>query len=178
MKAVAYTLGHSTMELEAFAALLGRFGIRRLVDVRTIPRSRHNPQFNGDALCRYLREIGVEYRHMQELGGLRRPRHDSPNQGWRNKSFRGYADYMQTTAFAEAMNHLALLAAEKTTAVMCAEALPWRCHRALIGDALLVRQIDVRDIIGPTSCRERVLSPMAKVEGMQIVYPAQPDSLA
>lgn len=177
MKVVVYTLGHSTMTLEDFSSLLGRYAIRRLVDVRTIPRSRHNPQFNGDALGPALGEIGVEYLQMKELGGLRRPRADSPNMGWCNDSFRGYADYMQTTSFAAAMERLVQLATEKTTAIMCAEAVPWRCHRSLIGDALLVRRIEVNDLIGPSSCRKHALSSMAKVDGLRIIYPALSDDL-
>jgi uncharacterized protein (DUF488 family) len=171
-QSVVYTIGHSTRSLDQFVELLHTYGIGRLVDVRTIPRSRHNPQFNGDILGNSLRNRRISYRQMKELGGLRHAHADSPNGGWHNASFRGFADYMQTPEFAAAIEKLVELAREKPTAIMCAEAVPWRCHRSLIGDALLVRGIEVRDIYGITSIKPHDLTSMARVEGLCITYPA------
>lgn len=168
-----YTVGHSTLSLDGFIGLLRAFGIERLVDVRTIPRSRHNPQFNSDTLGPFLRNRRIGYRHMKELGGLRRALPESPNAGWRNASFRGFADYMQTPEFAAAVVRLAALAKEKTTAIMCAEAVPWRCHRSLIGDALLVRGIEVLDIYSLKNAKPHAMTPMARLNGTQITYPPQ-----
>jgi len=166
-----YTVGHSTRSLEDLVGLLRTYGVERLVDVRTIPRSRHNPQFNRDTLAKSLRNRRIGYRHMKELGGLRHARIDSPNTGWRNASFRGFADYMQSSEFAAALMKLVELAKEKTTAIMCAEAVPWRCHRSLIGDALIVRGIDVVDIYTPKSAKPHVISSLARPHGTQIIYP-------
>ncbi len=171
-----YTVGHSTRSLEEFVELLRAHGIRQLVDVRTIPRSRHNPQFNHDTLSAYLRNRRIGYQHMKELGGLRHARADSPNMGWHNASFRGFADYMQTPAFDAALEELIELARRKPTASMCAEAVPWRCHRSLIGDALVVRGIEVQDIMGINSVRPHTLTPMARVEEGRVTYPAQETS--
>jgi uncharacterized protein (DUF488 family) len=168
---VIYTVGHSTLTLDDFVQLLRSHGIERVVDIRSIPRSRHNPQFNMDVLARYLRNRRIGYRHMKELGGLRHARKDSTNIGWENASFRGFADYMQTPEFAAGVEKLIGLAEEKTTAIMCAEAVPWRCHRSLVADALLVRRIAVVEILG-RSTRPHTLTPMAKVEGVHISYPA------
>jgi uncharacterized protein (DUF488 family) len=132
-----YTVGHSTRLQSEFVALLAAHGVRRLADVRTMPRSRHNPQFNSDELAAALGEAGIEYVHLPALGGLRHTTPASVNLGWRNKSFRGYADYIQTEAFANAIAGLIALASSASTAIMCAEAVPWRCHRSLIADALL-----------------------------------------
>ncbi len=137
------TIGHSTRALEDFIVLLKAHGVEQLIDVRTIPRSRHNPQFNADTLPAGLRAADIAYVHLKELGGLRYPRADSPNQGWRNSSFRGYADYMQTEEFAKALERLLALAAKKRSVIMCAEAVPWRCHRSLIADALRVKRVPV-----------------------------------
>src|SRR5512136_733951 len=126
-----FTVGHSTHSLDDFIALLRAYGIERLVDVRTIPRSLHNPQFNHDTLGPFLRNRRIGYRHLKELGGLRHARPDSANTGWQNVSFRGFADYMQTPEFGNALAKLMALAAERTTAILCAEAVPWRCHRSL-----------------------------------------------
>ena len=167
-----YIVGHSTHSIDEFVGLLRAYGIERLVDVRTIPRSRHNPQFNRDMLGKSLRNRRIGYRHMKELGGLRHTYADSLNTGWHNASFRGFADYMQTPEFAVAVMKLIELASEKTTAIMCAEAVPWRCHRSLIGDALIVRNIDVVDIYTPKSAKPHVLTSMANVRGTQISYPA------
>ncbi len=168
-----FTIGHSTRSFEELVTLLRAHGIERLVDVRTIPRSRRNPQFNRDTLGPALRNRRIAYRHMQKLGGLRRTRPDSVNTGWRNTSFRGYADYMQTGEFEEALSRLIELAEEKRTAIMCAEAVPWRCHRSLVADALIVRGFEVRDIMSEKSAKPRKLNPMAKVDGTEITYPPE-----
>lgn len=168
-----FTIGHSTRSLEELVEMLRAHGVRRLVDVRTVPRSRHNPQFNRDTLAKALRNRRLNYRHMKALGGLRRPRPDSRNSGWRNASFRGYADYMGTDEFSQALERLVELAEEKPTAIMCAEAVPWRCHRSMIADALIVRGYDVRDIMSATNAKRRALNPMAKVEGKKITYPPE-----
>lgn len=167
-----FTVGHSTRSLEEFIALLQSHGVTQVADVRTIPRSRHNPQFNRDTLPQALAAAGIEYRHIARLGGLRHGIPDSPNMGWRNASFRGFADYMQTAEFAEGLGELLDLARQRPTAVMCAEAVPWRCHRSLIADALLVRGIPVEEIIGAGRTQAHKLTPFARAEGLKITYPA------
>jgi uncharacterized protein (DUF488 family) len=168
-----FTVGHSTHSLDDFLSLLRANGIERLVDVRTIPRSRHNPQFNHDTLGKFLRNRRIGYRQMKELGGLRHSRADSLNTGWHNASFRGFADFMQTPEFASAVAKLIELATEKITAIMCAEAVPWRCHRSLIGDALVIRGVEVRDIFSFKITKPHVLTAMAMVRGNTVTYPAQ-----
>lgn len=168
-----YTVGHSTRSLNDFTALLKQYGIELLADVRTIPRSRHNPQFNGDTLQVFLPAQEISYRHLKELGGLRHSRADSPNTGWRNASFRGFADYMQTPVFEAAIMNLLQLATQRTVALMCAEAVPWRCHRSLIADALVVRGIDVTDIFDRNHARPHTLNSLARVTGSTIIYPAK-----
>jgi uncharacterized protein (DUF488 family) len=145
--------------------------VERLIDVRTIPKSRRVPQFNSAALAASLRKHGIDYLHMKSLGGLRHARKDSANLGWRNASFRGFADYMAASEFREGLSRLLELAREKRTAIMCAEAVPWRCHRSLIGDALLVRGVDVEDIMTASSRRQHQLTPFAKVCGTEVTYP-------
>lgn len=168
-----FTVGHSTLPIERFVALLNAYGIERLGDVRTVPRSRHNPQFNADALAGSLAAAGIVYVPMPALGGLRHPHRDSPNSGWRNKSFRGYADYMQTTAFQDAVDELVRIGRQSRTAIMCAEAVPWRCHRSLVADALEVRGVSVVEILSETSCRKHALTPFAQVDGTSITYPPE-----
>jgi Protein of unknown function, DUF488 len=172
---IVLTVGHSTRTLKEFVALLLAHGVNQLTDIRTIPRSRHNPQFNRDALPRPLQKAGICYRHIAGLGGLRHARRDSINAGWRNASFRGFADYMQTPEFQEALEQLIQLAQKRRTAIMCAEAVPWRCHRSLIGDALLVRGFRVEEIASPTRTRPHTLTPWARVRGKQLSYPANPE---
>ncbi|MDE1881850.1 MAG: DUF488 domain-containing protein [Euryarchaeota archaeon] len=167
-----YTVGHSTRSSSEFLALLRAHGIRRIVDVRTIPRSRHNPQFDRDRLSRSLRAAGIHYRHLPGLGGLRRPRRDSINVAWRNANFRGFADYMQTSQFQVSLDRLLHLARGETTAVMCAEAVPWRCHRSLIADALLVRGVAVQEAASPSKTEPHKPTPWARVQGTQVTYPA------
>ena len=152
--------------------MLRGFGVQTLVDIRTVPRSRSNPQYNRDEAPHWLGESGIQYIHRADLGGLRHPRKDSVNNGWRNDSFRGYADYMQSGEFGGAVEWLVSLAAEKTVVLMCAEAVPWRCHRSLVADALLVRGIEVRHIMGVGSSKPHKLTPWARVEGIRITYPA------
>jgi uncharacterized protein (DUF488 family) len=168
-----FTVGHSTLPIQDFIALLAAYGIETLADIRTVPRSRHNPQFNGDALARTLRQQGIDYVALPGLGGLRRPRKDSPNMGWRNESFRGYADYMQTPAFEEALDSLIQMSGAKRVAIMCAEAVPWRCHRSLVADALNVRGIPVVEVLSRTSRRTHKLTPFARVQGTMVTYPPE-----
>jgi uncharacterized protein (DUF488 family) len=169
---IVQTIGHSTRTIEEFIALLQAHAVTRVVDVRTVPRSRHNPQFNREILPVSLQPAGIGYVHVAELGGLRHTTRDSINIGWRNASFRGYADYMQTPEFQQAIDQLIQLAHQDRIAVMCAEAVPWRCHRSLIADALLVRGIRSEDIMSATRRQVHVLTSFAKVEGTQITYPA------
>ena len=169
---VVFTIGHSTRPIEDFIHLLEVHGVKQLVDVRTIPRSRHNPQFNTDALSKSLKKADIAYVHLPGLGGLRRTTPASVNTGWRNASFRGFADYMQTPEFEEALNELVRLAKRLPSAVMCAEAVPWRCHRSLIADALLVRGVPAEHIMSPTSRQPHKLTPFAKVAAGRIIYPA------
>jgi uncharacterized protein (DUF488 family) len=166
------TVGHSTRAIEEFIGLLRENGISLLVDVRTVPGSRRNPQYNREELERSLGEAGIGYRHMKGLGGLRRALGDSPNTGWRNPSFRGFADYMGTEEFRESLATLVDLAAQRRTAIMCAEALPWRCHRSLIGDALLARGVRVFHIMGKGPLKEHRLTAFARVRGGEVNYPA------
>jgi uncharacterized protein (DUF488 family) len=167
------TIGHSTQSLEEFLAILKAHNILRLIDVRTVPKSRHVPQFNAESLTNELPELGIDYVHLKSLGGLRHPAKNSLNTGWRNASFRGYADYMATDAFRQGIERLLELAAEKRSVIMCAEAVPWRCHRSLIGDALLVRGIQVEDVLSAKASRSHALTPFAKVTGLQITYSAE-----
>lgn len=167
-----FTVGHSTLPIERFLTLLEAYGIEQLADVRTVPRSRRNPQFNADTLGESLRATGITYVPLRELGGLRKPRADSPNMGWRNESFRGYADYMQTEQFGAGLERLIELSTERRTAIMCAEAVPWRCHRSLVADALLVRGEAVIDIVSSADTRPHALTSFARVVGRTLTYPA------
>jgi uncharacterized protein (DUF488 family) len=171
-----YTIGHSTRSFEEFLRLLQANGIELLADIRTIPRSARYPQFNRTELEAALAAAGLQYRHFKDLGGLRKPRPDSLNTAWRNPGFRGYADYMQTAQFAVAVDQLVSAARAQRTAVMCAEAVPWRCHRSLLADALLVRDVAVLDIMGPSAPKPRSLTPFAHVDGRLVDYPGVLDS--
>ena len=166
-----YTIGHSTHPIREFLDMLAGQQIALVADIRTIPRSRHNPQFDQEALRAVLAENGIAYGHLKNLGGLRHPQADSPNRGWRNASFRGFADYMQTRDFQEGLAELIELGARQQTVLMCAEAVPWRCHRSLVSDALLVRGIPVEHITGKSRSQAHRLTPFAKVEGLKITYP-------
>ena len=169
---VIFTIGHSTRSMAEFTRLIKAHGIERLIDVRSIPRSRHNPQFNRDKLSPALRRARIHYKHMPGLGGLRRARPDSTNIAWRNASFRGYADYMQTSMFKESLNKCIALAKREQCVLMCAEAVPWRCHRSLIADALVARGIEVREITSGARARLHSLTPWARVTGTKVTYPA------
>ena len=173
---VVLTVGHSTRPLGEFIALLKAHSVARLIDVRTVPRSRHNPQFNGDTLPAALAAAGVGYEHLAGLGGFRRTHPGSLNTGWRNLSFRGYADYMQTSEFADNLAGLIARATHERIVLMCAEALPWRCHRSLIADALLVHGLRVEEITSGTRRQIHVLTRFAKVSGLVITYPPETSS--
>ncbi len=151
--------------------------VETLVDVRTAPRSRHNPQFNSDALPAALAAAGIGYLHMPTLGGLRHPRKDSLNLGWRNESFRGYADYMQTPEFGAALDRLIELGRARRMAIMCAEAVPWRCHRSLIADALAARGIAVEHIMSEAAARPHTVTPFARIEDGRVTYPPEQPGL-
>ncbi len=166
-----FTLGHGTRPLEEFLAVLESFKINLVVDVRTIPRSRHNPQFNKETLPDVLGPQGIEYRHWPGLGGLRKTRPDSINTGWHNASFRGFADYMQTEDFSLSLQDLIKTASGRVPVLMCAETLPWRCHRSLIADALLVRGIEVTNILKLGGGQEHRMTSFARVRGTTITYP-------
>ncbi len=165
------TVGHSTRSLAELVDLLQVHGVTRVVDVRTVPRSRQNPQFNQETLPAALASAGIRYTHAAGLGGRRRPRPDSPNTGWRNVSFRGYADYMQTPAFAVALSDLLALVRRERVVVLCAEAVPWRCHRSLIADALAVRGVLVAHVVSGRGTQPHRCTPWARVEGSHITYP-------
>ncbi len=166
-----YTVGHSTRPADEFLAIVRAFRIELVADIRTVPRSRRNPQYDQESLRRFLAEHQVGYVHLPALGGLRHPRKDSPNTGWTNASFRGYADYMQTREFQAAVEDLISRAAQTETAIMCAEAVPWRCHRSLVGNALLVRGIDVEDIMSEKNSKPHKFTAWARVDGLQVTYP-------
>lgn len=171
-----FTVGHSTLSIDDFVSLLGVYRIEQLADIRSVPRSRHNPQFNADTMPASLGAAQVKYMPMPALGGLRRTRADSPNMGWRNASFRGYADYMQTAAFHEALDVLIVMGRRCRTAIMCAEAVPWRCHRSLVADALVARGVAVIEILSAHQSRAHTMTPFARVDGTSITYP--PDQAA
>jgi uncharacterized protein (DUF488 family) len=168
---IVHTIGHSTRSLEEFIALLRAHGVTQLADVRTIPKSRRHPHFAQEGLSQSLPVAGIGYRHFPGLGGLRRPAPDSPNGGWRHASFRGYADYMQTPAFAAALEHLTAWSKEAPTAVMCAEAVWWQCHRQLLADALVAHGVDVRHIMSAKAAAAHTLTSFARVDGERVTYP-------
>ncbi|HWG19799.1 MAG TPA: DUF488 domain-containing protein [Terracidiphilus sp.] len=170
-----WTVGHSTHSIEEFLALLKAHAVEEIVDVRSIPKSRHCPQFNADALGESLRGARIRYTPIEALGGRRYSRKGSINMGWRNASFRGYADYMATEEFAQGLEELIGIAAARKTAVMCAEAVPWRCHRSLIADAMMVRGWKVRDIVSARPATLHKPTPFLKVEEGRLTYP-EPDA--
>ena len=167
-----YTIGHSTHSIEEFLQLLRQHGIAELVDIRSIPKSRHCPQFNAEALQASLQQAGLGYAYIKNLGGRRYSRKTSTNLGWRNTSFRGYADYMATAGFAEGLAALVQIAESHPAAIMCAEAVPWRCHRSLVGDALTVQGWQVLDIIDASPAKPHRLTPFLQVVDGQLTYPA------
>lgn len=171
-------LGHSTRPIEELLRLVLAAGVATVADVRTIPRSRANPQYEGPALARALSGAGVGYVHLPQLGGLRRAGRDSPNGAWRNASFRGYADHMATPEFEDGLRRLRELARAGPVALLCAEAVPWRCHRSLIADALLARGVTVQHVTGPGKARPHRLTPFARIEGRRVSYPPPPGAAA
>jgi uncharacterized protein (DUF488 family) len=168
-----HTIGHSTHTIDDFIGMLHRHAIEVLVDIRTIPQSRRNPQFGQASLRASLHAAGIEYLHLKGLGGLRRPAKDSINGAWRNDAFRGYADYMQTDEFSRSLDELVAVAARRPTAIMCAEAVPWRCHRSLVADALLARGVEVVDILSAQRSEPHALTSFARVAGSSVTYPVE-----
>jgi uncharacterized protein (DUF488 family) len=166
-----FTIGHSNRTTREFIELIEERKLKLLIDVRTIPKSRHNPQFGQSRLKASLRRHEIEYRHMSGLGGLRKPRKDSPSGAWRNSAFRGFADYMQTEEFEENLDRLISLAKRKRLVLMCAEAVPWRCHRSLIADALVARGLPVAEIISKSPARAHKLTSFARVLKGHVTYP-------
>ena len=171
-KSIIFTIGHSTHPIEEFVELLKIHGVKEVVDVRSIPMSGHNPQFNTDTLKESLQQVHIKYKHLKKLGGLRHSKKDSINLGWHNVSFRGFADYMTTPEFSEGLEALIKIAGLRETVIMCAEAVPWRCHRSLIADALTKKGWLVRDIMSRTSATKHRLTPFLKVRKGQLIYPA------
>lgn len=171
-KPFIFTVGHSTRPIDEFLELLQAYGIKEIVDVRSIPKSFHNPQFNSDALKQSLRQEHIRYKHIMKLGGLRRAKKDSINLGWRNASFRGFADYMASQEFAAGLEALIKIANLRTTAIMCAEAVPWRCHRSLIADALTKKGWLVRDIMSNSRATRHRLTSFLRVKNGRLIYPA------
>jgi uncharacterized protein (DUF488 family) len=169
---IVFTIGHSTRTWKDFLELLRVHRIKRVIDVRSIPRSRHNPQFNRETLSAKLRSARIGYVHLRKLGGLRHARRDSQNTGWRNASFRGFADYMQSPDFEAGLERLIKLAKQKRSALMCAEAVPWRCHRSLIADSLVARGIRVAGIISGKHSQAHALTSFAHIHGNRITYPS------
>jgi uncharacterized protein (DUF488 family) len=168
-----YTIGHSTRALDELLAMLRAHGVATLVDVRMIPRSRRNPQYARELLSESLEQSSIRYIHMPGLGGLRRPRPDSINTGWRNAGFRGYADYIETAEFERNLETLIGEAARGSVVFMCAEAVPWRCHRSLIADALTVKGLAVEHILSGSAAEPHRLTPFARVEGARVTYPGE-----
>jgi uncharacterized protein (DUF488 family) len=166
-----YTIGHSTQTIEQFIALLKAHNIEELVDVRTIPKSRHNPQFGSEELAASLQQVGIVYKHLAKLGGLRHASKDSINLGWQNTSFRGFADYMATPEFRTGLDELQAVAEKKTVAIMCAEAVPWRCHRSLISDALTIQGWQVLHIQSRKTASPHELTTFIKVQDGKLTYP-------
>jgi len=177
MPVTVYTVGHSNRTLEALLGILRAHGIECLADVRTVPRSRHNPQFNAETLEKSLPGAGVSYSRLPRLGGLRKPRVDSRNLAWRNDSFRGYADYMDTPEFERGIAELLALARQRSTAIVCAEAVYFRCHRSLISDALLCRGIATIHLLDARKAVEHRLTSFAKIQDARPAYPAEQASL-
>ena len=167
----AYTMGFSTRTWDETLQILGAQSIQRVIDIRTLPGSKRTPQFNLEHLRTELPRAGIEYIHLKSLGGLRKPKPVTVNSAWRNDSFRGYADYMQTSEFIEALNALQQLVAEKTSVYCCTEAVFWRCHRQLVSDALLIRGLKIGHIFSATKVEPHKLTDFAKVDGVKITYP-------
>jgi len=176
-KSKIYTIGHSTRLINEFIGMLKNFHVLKLIDVRTIPKSRFNPQYDQESLAKSLANEKIDYKHMPGLGGLRHAQKNSINEGWRNASFRGYADYMQTESFENSLQELINEAQKRTVAIMCAEAVPWRCHRSLIADALLLHGLEVKNIMGTKKESMHIMNPMARIEMGRIYYPELCDEM-
>ena len=174
---IVRTIGHSTRAISELIDFLPSHRATQLVDIRKMPRSRTNLQFNIDSLPAETGKCGIEYFYLQALSGFRRGPLSPLNDGWRNKSFRAYADYMQTPEFLHGLDELVTIAGERPTAIMCAEALPWRCHRSLVADALVVRGIVVHHLMSATASHPHALRNFARVDGTTITYPAAPDAV-
>lgn len=172
-----HTIGHSTRSSDDLIALLREHGIGLLADIRRFPGSKRYPHFASEAMARWLPENGIAYIHMPELGGRRKPLPDSPNTAWRNEQFRAYADYMASDEFRAAIDKLLAVADTQLLTIMCAEAVPWRCHRNLVADELTRRGIDVIHIIGSNATRTHVMNEHARIEGDHLVYPAEQQTL-
>lgn len=170
-----YTIGHSTRVLEEFVALLQANGVRRLADIRRYPGSRRYPHFSGESLAISLPASGIDYHHFEDLGGRRNPVANSPNGAWNNDQFRGYADHMGSPAFQAAVDRLR--ASDLPTAVMCAEAVPWRCHRNLLADELVRRGVTVLHIVGPATPQPHALSKMARIVAGRVIYPPEQQTI-
>ncbi len=168
---MVYTIGHSTHTFDEFLRILRAHSIEQIVDIRRFPKSRRHPHFSREAMELSLPEAGIAYRHMIGLGGMRRPRKDSVNLAWQNESFRGYADYMQTAEFEKNLDDLIAIASERRAAIMCAESVPWRCHRSLVADALIARGIEVSDIFSESSVKPHKLTPFARIDHEKLTYP-------
>jgi uncharacterized protein (DUF488 family) len=169
-----YAIGHSTRAIEEFIALLEEHGVTTVADIRTVPRSRRVPHFNKEVLAASLARVGIAYEHLPRLGGLRHGLgKGSPNTAWRNASFRGYADHMLSDEFAQGLEELRQLAMAGPVAIMCAEAVPWRCHRSLVADALHARGIEVVPVLGPGRAEPHRVTPFAQVEKGRVIYPAE-----
>lgn len=166
-----FAIGHSTHSAEEFIELLKAHQIQCVIDIRTVPKSRHCPQFNKDELKTLLKSEKIGYRHMKDLGGFRHALKDSINIGWENLSFRGFADYMQTPDFQEALDKLEKIAQKKRCALMCAEAVPWRCHRSLVLDALTLRKWKGFHIQSRKTAKRHQRTSFAKVSKGRIIYP-------
>ena len=166
-----FTIGHSTRSFDEHVDLLRTHGVRQLADIRTVPRSRRHPHFAIDALSAALPAAGIAYRHFPALGGLRKPHRESVNAGWTHAGFRGYADYMQTQAFSDALDTLVAWSEAAPTAIMCAEAVWWRCHRRLVADALVARGIVVRHILSTAEAKRHTVTEFGVIEQGRITYP-------
>ena len=173
MEVTIFTIGHSTRSIKEFIEILKKYDITYVIDIRKIPKSRTNPQFDIETLQNSLNDVNIKYEHSEGLGGLRRTTKKSINLGWRNQSFRGYADYIQTKDFDASLEKLIELANKEKIVLMCAESLPWRCHRTLIADALTIRNINVEHIFTDTSAKKHKITPWAKIDGLKITYPVQ-----
>jgi len=178
IKMIIKSIGHGTKSLKELISMLKEANVEALIDVRSIPRSSHNPQFNKETIAEALTKEGILYIHLPEAGGLRHPKKDSPNKGWKNESFRGFADYMATANFLASLDQIIEIGKEKSAALMCAETLPWRCHRFLIADALMLRGIEVVHILSKGKEKKHLLTPWCQIKNGIVTYPASNETEA